>query len=242
VVVCLAIWLIMRFTRVLLRTPEEQPILDRCATLTQHGALVVAVLSLFIEYYVSIRLANSVGSVTALILWLVGWNSFRIGNPASPYFLMAWTLLIVGGLTYSLKSWGIIPSTLLTEHGWQIGSAVEAILLSLAIANRINVESKQRIQRQSEAQKAQATALDIQRKANETLEQCVRQRTAELEAANQKLQQLSETDQLTGLHNRRSLDGYMKHSFGKEDSTDYFLKMADEALYSPNNRAVTGSQ
>jgi len=44
--------------------------------------------------------------------------------------------------------------------------------------------------------------------ANEALESKVRQRTAELEAANQQLKTLSATDGLTGLANRRSFDSY----------------------------------
>jgi diguanylate cyclase (GGDEF)-like protein len=44
--------------------------------------------------------------------------------------------------------------------------------------------------------------------ANEALESKVRQRTAELEAANQQLETLSATDGLTGLANRRSFDSY----------------------------------
>jgi diguanylate cyclase (GGDEF)-like protein len=42
--------------------------------------------------------------------------------------------------------------------------------------------------------------------ANATLESQVRQRTAELEAANAQLEHLATHDPLTGLHNRRSLD------------------------------------
>lgn len=44
--------------------------------------------------------------------------------------------------------------------------------------------------------------------ANEALESKVRQRTAELEAANQQLETLSATDGLTGLANRRRFDSY----------------------------------
>lgn len=213
VLVSLAMWMIMQFTRVLLATREQQPRLDRLVVAIQSAALVIAGLSIFVDYYLSIRLANPLASVTALTLWLVGWNSLCKGNPAARYFLIAWTMLIIGGLTYSLKSWGLIPSTTFTEHSWQIGAAIEAIFLSLAIADRISTESRQRIQLQREAQKAQARALEVQLKANETLEQKVQERTEELREVNRKLQQLSDTDQLTDISNRRSLERYLKHTF-----------------------------
>ena len=237
VLVSLAMWAIMQFTRVLLNTPEQQPRLNQLVVAIQAAALVIAGLSLFLDYYVSIRLANPLASVTALALWLVGWNSLLKHNPAARYFLIAWTMLIVGGLAYSLKSWGLIPSNVFTEHGWQIGAAIEAIFLSLAIANRISAESRQRMRLQDEAQEAQAKALEIQRSANETLEQNVRDRTEELQEANRKLQQLSDTDQLTGISNRRSLERYFHHAFERAivSGTSIAVLMIDVDHFKPVN-------
>ncbi len=235
--VSLAMWMIMQFTRVLLNTREQQPRFNRLVLAVQSAALVIAGLSLFVDYYISIRLANPLASVTALTLWIVGWNSLRKGNPAARYFLIAWTLLIVGGLAYSLKSWGLVPSTVYTEHGWQIGAAIEAIFLSLAIANRISAESLQRIRLQYEAQNAQAEALEMQLRANETLEQNVQERTEELREANRKLQQLSDTDQLTGISNRRSLERYLHHTFERAivSGTGIALLMIDVDHFKPVN-------
>lgn len=212
VLVSLSMWMIIQFGRVLLATREQQPHFDRVIVLLQHAALVIVAVSLFVDYAVSIRLVNPHAPLTGLVMWLVGWNSLRKGNPAARYFLIAWSMVIVGGLAYSLKSWGLLPSNLFTEHSWQIGAAIEAIFLSLAIADRIRSESRQRIRHQQEAQDAQARALDIQRSANDMLEQSVKERTEELREANQKLQQLSDTDQLTDLSNRRSLDRYLTHT------------------------------
>jgi len=237
VLVSVAMWMIMQFTRVLLATRDQQPLLDRLVVAVQYTAVAIAILSVFVDYYLSIRLANPLASATALTLWLVGWNSLRKGHPAARYFLIAWTMLIIGGLAYSLKSWGLVPSNLFTEHSWQIGAAIEAIFLSLAIADRINTESRQRIRLQREAQKAQARALDIQRRANETLEQTVRARTEELRAANQKLKQLSDTDQLTNISNRRSLDRYLRHTYERAtvDQRSLAVLLIDVDHFKPIN-------
>ena len=81
----------------------------------------------------------------------------------------------------------------------QAGVAVEVILLSFALAYRINMERRRR-------QQAQEHALDIQRQANLTLESRVRERTEELEQANEQLRAISLTDGLTHVANRRRFD------------------------------------
>lgn len=206
VFVCLSMALIMQFSRVLMNTPRTQPRLDRLILTLQWTAGVTAVLSIFIDYGISIRIANPIASSAAMLMWAAGWNGYRRGSAVARYYLLAWTFVIIGGLTYSLKSWGLLPSNFFTEYGWQMGSAVEALLLSMAIAERINVEVRRRERSQLKTRAAQAHALEIQRRANETLEQRVRQRTEELEAANRKLEFMSFTDGLTGLHNRRYLE------------------------------------
>lgn len=193
----------IQFSRALLNTPQESARLDKALVTLMLLALVTAVFSIFVDYSITIRIANPIASFTATMLWISGWISLRKGNPAARYFLLAWTFIIIGGLAYSLKSWGFAPSNLFTEYGWQVGSAIEALLLSMAIAARIQVEMSRREQSQLEARSAQAHALEIQRHSNDVLEQRVQQRTEELETANHKLQTMSITDGLTGLHNRR---------------------------------------
>ncbi|TNC83154.1 MAG: hypothetical protein C9356_01540 [Oleiphilus sp.] len=209
---CLAMWMIAQFARVLLNSETEQPHINRLVVWLQHAACVTGILSLFIDYDVSIRLANPVASMTAVLLSFLGLNAYRIGHPSARYFLLSWSTLIIGGLAYSLKSWGFLPSNLFTEYGWQAGSAIEAILLSMAIAERINKETRKRARMQHRVQATQAEALAIQRKANETLERNVRERTEALERANRQLQTLSETDELTGLNNRRSLERQLQQA------------------------------
>lgn len=212
VFLCLAMWIITQFARTLLNSDKEQPRFDRIVVWLQHASLIVAVLSIFMDYAISIRIANPIASFTGIVLLVLGINGYRMGNPAARYFLLSWTSLIIGGLAYSMKSWGFMPSNLFTEYGWQAGSAIEAILLSMAISERVNNETQTRIRMQHKAQEAQTKAFMMQRQANETLERNVRERTEALERANRQLQALSETDDLTGLSNRRSLENQLQQA------------------------------
>lgn len=66
---------------------------------------------------------------------------------------------------------------------------------------------------EKEAREAQERALSIQKQANETLEQRVYERTRELETVNRKLKELSNTDGLTGLKNRRYFNEVFHYEF-----------------------------
>ncbi len=160
------------------------------------------------------------GLITGIYLW-------RGGNVSARYFTIAWATLIVCTMLTVQMIEGRLPYNFLTVYGQLIGFIVELLLLSFALAERINRERRNRelaqrealaLQTQISAEReervqAQAQLLDVQQKANEELETRVAERTealvramAELEKANTQMAKLSRTDQLTGLGNRRFLD------------------------------------
>ncbi len=71
------------------------------------------------------------------------------------------------------------------------------------------------LKHEREAREAQAAALTVQRRATETLEHKVRERTHELEIANQRLEELTYTDGLTGIRNRRYLNRALEREFSR---------------------------
>ena len=128
------------------------------------------------------------------------------GNTSARIFTIAWLVVIVGTLLYVLMIRGILPHNNLTQYTQVIGFLIEVVLLSFALAERINRERNLR-------EAAQEQLLALQKKTNEELEQRVSARTEELEnlthrlqQANHELQALSITDALTGLKNRRYFD------------------------------------
>lgn len=143
------------------------------------------------------------------------WNQ---GNVIGKYYTMAWCMMFAGGIAFLLSKMNILPQNSLTEYAINIGSAFEVLLLSFALAERINVEKKLRyiaqkllVDNEVKLRETQNSALEMERRNNQMLEQNVAERTKELQALNDALKELSETDKLTNLKNRAFLDAELEN-------------------------------
>lgn len=68
------------------------------------------------------------------------------------FYLAAFSCFLVGCLAFALQNFGVLPTNAFTLFGPQIGSAVEALLLSVALANRIRKLQDERMQLFEEVQ------------------------------------------------------------------------------------------
>ncbi|WP_232901958.1 sensor domain-containing diguanylate cyclase [Marinobacter sp. G11] len=151
------------------------------------------------SYQCAIALISTLAAFVTAAAWAVGVLVWRRGQVLAGFYVVAWTPLLIAHLLLALAKLGLIPSNRAIEVAPQVGVAIEVVVLSLALAYRINLERRRR-------QEAQEHALDIQREANLMLETRVRERTEELEQANDQLRSMSLTDGLTRVANRRRFD------------------------------------
>lgn len=192
------------------------------ATALVIGASLIIIASFYLSYRVMIHILIPFAALACIYAFLSGILQWRDGNLAARYYTVAWTALLAGGVILALNKFHILPTNAFTEYATQIGSALEVILLSFALAERINQERRMRFDAQQEAlvterdlRQAREEALSIQKQANESLELRVQERTKELQELNHKLEELSATDQLTGLKNRRYLDQTLAEEFAR---------------------------
>ncbi|MFY9478832.1 MAG: diguanylate cyclase [Aquabacterium sp.] len=118
------------------------------------------------------------------------------GSRPAFYMTLSFAALSTGMLLYYFSVLGVLPAGWVTEYGLEVGASLQALLLAFGVADRLNTLKSQKLRAEHEAlmaQKALATRLDA----------LVRQRTEDLEQANQRLAALSITDELTGAFNRR---------------------------------------
>lgn len=228
---------VLLFTRDFLRIPEHRlRWLNHFFIALVFICIAMLPTAFFVSYeimIVSMILIALIGIIFALVTGVI---RLLEGYLPARLYVAAWTTMLAGGAILAFNKYGILPRTALTENALQVGSAIEVFLLSLALAHRLNIEKSERDAAQKvalinerSARQSQQHLLEVKQKAVETLEVRVRERTHDLERANQKLQELSLTDGLTGLFNRRHFDESYELQFKRatRDKTPLAILMID---------------
>lgn len=101
------------------------------------SALVFAAGSLFVPYATAIRVVLAFIAVWSALLIACGVVAARRGEALGRLYLVAWSAFIVGVVINVLRVLGYIPTNAVTVNAHQVGSAIEFLLLSFALADRI---------------------------------------------------------------------------------------------------------
>lgn len=218
------------FTYRFLNLDKKYSLYGRAPLAFVGGAIAVIVLSFYLPYRTMIYMLIPLASLACMYALVSGAMEWKGGNLSARYYTVAWTALLAGGVSMALNKFHVIPKNTITDYATQIGSALEVVLLSFALAERINQERRLRFDAQQdmlnterELRRAREEALDLQKRATESLELRVKERTLELEGLNQRLEELSATDQLTGLKNRRFLDQVLVEEYARCTLYGHFL-------------------
>lgn len=136
--------------------------------------------------YQSVDILASTGS---LLIWIIGvYLTFKKIKEAK-YFLIAWTIFIASVIMFVLKDFGFLPYNFFTKNVMLLGSAIETILISLALADKINTYKAEREQARMMALSKSEEVRIVLSQQNITLERMVKKRTEDLERANLELTQ-----------------------------------------------------
>ncbi len=177
------------FTRNFLFLKEGAVWFDRILITLIFAGVSIALMSSFFPYHLMIRvlIVTAVMAISsALYVGILRWGQ---GFSAARYYTIAWSSMVFGGVILALNKFNLLPRNFFTENAIQIGSAMEVILLSFALADRLNQEKRDRYEAQTSAleheklaRRAQGEALEQERNARYAQEKALEHERAAREA------------------------------------------------------------
>jgi len=220
--------------------------LNRFFNVSIYFHLSLAFLSIPLPYHISLTVLISSAFVALAVAIYTTFRMYQMDHPSARYFIMAWTFFLLGGVMLASNKIGLLPINIVTEHGLQFGASLEVMLLSLALADRMASSQKEKLriqhdrfnlirrlhQEKEKAYDAEKDKLSLEKKYSSNLEAEVVARTEELqitlkelESANEKLKNISITDALTGLNNRRSFDEFWQREYKRAHRDNSYLSL-----------------
>ncbi len=226
---CLTLGFGVMFARRFLDIPRNAPVADRLflavGVLSAIGA-VLAGSGWLVSYGTIMRMLSAVGFASAGLTLYVAVRELLRGYRPARYFLLAWSALLLFIGLGALRNYAIVPTHFLTVNGLHVGLALDVLLLSFALADRITSVERERKEAQTAALASQQALLEATRANERELERGIAERTAELNRVNdrllaeaaereglvarlqeqeQTLRFMAQHDALTGLPNRHSM-------------------------------------
>lgn len=197
------------FAQNFIRTAQFSPRINKALNFFKVLYFAAIGLAIF-GFHNTTQIILNVGASSALILIFASVSAIKQGYRPARYFIVAWVIFIIGLTLYALRNFGILPFNAFTNFALPVGSVVEILLLSFALADRINVLKQEKELSQQQAFVAMKENERLVTEQNIQLEKKVHERTADLENRNTELhtamndlrmtqQQLVESEKLASI-------------------------------------------
>ena len=149
------------------------------------GAIVLSLIGMNDMSYDILNIISLIGGIVLLI---ASWYIARKKKYKPGYFyFFAWIAFLGGMIVFVMRNFNILPYNNFTTYILYVGSAIEGILLSIALADKINILRKEKEVSQAEALRASQENERLVKDQNIVLEKRVAERTEELQSSNTSL-------------------------------------------------------
>lgn len=175
------------FLKRFLRVKDQAPWVNTMLNIFIGSYVVSLVLSVLEYYTLSLQIIQFIASFGSVSILFVGIILSIKGDRQAKLFLIAWSIFLVGILFFVLTNLGVLPYNNFTAYTMQAGSAIEVVLLSFALADRINILKKEKEASQAAAYNALKENEKLILEQNLILERKVNERTTELKKTNEEL-------------------------------------------------------
>ena len=127
-----------------LQTKKYYPRMHK-VLISYSGVFVICMFLVFTQHFLLATVIAEIGSLALIIfLFITAVTLFKKGYKSAKFFLYAWSILLLSISIYILKDFDLIPYNTLTIYSMQMGSSLEALLLSFALADKINLSKKEK--------------------------------------------------------------------------------------------------
>ena len=185
---CATLGFAMIFMRSMLDTRNTVPRLDRVVRI-YIGMMLVAPLGLALTFRHIVMPLTLLFGAGALLIVVTGCVCVYKRQRSAYFFLAAFLLLCVAGLTTVLRTLALVEPGFWPQYAFRIGSALEMLLLAFALADRFNVLRKRHFDAQQAVLATERKLVETLQSSERALEERVAQRTAELDKKNRDLSQ-----------------------------------------------------
>lgn len=176
----------LKFISTFLNTSIHVPICHQFLRILISIVVFLMILGPFVRYDKIMTPLVILAIVNNVAAFLIGFITWRRGHRASRYFLLSWCVFLLIYSLQKLSTFTILPFDLRMEYFSLFGVVLMALLLSFALADRINL-----LKQETEAAHLDALRVSLEneqliRQQNVLLEQKVQERTQELVTARQR--------------------------------------------------------
>ncbi len=191
------------FAKFFLNTAFYTPLLNKALSVLIIFYILGIAISFSSYSWISYMVFNYAGIAASILLLYTSVVIYKKGNTSALFYLIAWSAFLLGFIIYLLKNLNIIPFNDFTHFILYIGSALEAVLLSFALANKINILRNEKEQSQAESLRISKENEQLIQQQNIVLEQKITERTQALELTLSNLKdaqmQLVESEKMASL-------------------------------------------
>jgi hypothetical protein len=134
------------FARNVLHTQELIPKFDKVLIATSSGLFCTLPIIIFGSYEMGIFAAIFGSFVFFNLVLVTAFLAALKRNRTAKIFFLAWSIFLISGVISLLGIIDILPLNYANQVVFQIGSAIEVILLSMVLADRINLIEKEKVE------------------------------------------------------------------------------------------------
>lgn len=134
-----------------LKLKENQPLSNMILFSCLCIALFFAVATFILPIHLVVDIINIYSTAVLMLIIFVTVQSVKRRDKAARLFLIGWCIFLISGIVKTIYYQGWLPTNFFTLNPILIGSSLQGALFSLALADRINIIQKEKVDAQKQA-------------------------------------------------------------------------------------------